>query len=149
MLKAHEITKDLTQERVARALKRYVGRGREFGFGDFAAIAGQDQRTVEAHCRAESAPHLFVWLRYAALLPSAFAAELLELAGLSGVCDAETGTANPSNLLVSTTELSAMLARHMSDGHQDHRERAEAEPAMRQLRAMIDAYLAQGGEGGR
>lgn len=144
MLKASEVTRDLTAARVARALRRHVGRGKEYGYAEFAEVTGQDQRTVEAHCRAESAPHLFVWLRYAAILPPVFAADLLEIVGLTGLHDAETGDAHPASLLVNVCGMSAMLSRHMADGKQDHRERAEAEPAMRELRAMLDAYLGDG-----
>lgn len=149
MLKAKEITKELIAQRVGNTLAQHVGRGKDYTVDEFSERIGADTRTVDSWRRRETAPHLFMWARCGAILPPTFSAELLELMGLSGVREAETGAANPSNLLVSTTELSAMLARHMSDGHQDHRERAEAEPAMRQLRAMIDAYLAQGGESGR
>jgi len=143
MLKAHEITKDLTAERTKRALKRHIGRGKDYSVAEFAEMTGQDVRTVDAHCRGETAPHLFVWMRYAAVLPDAFANEYLEIVGLT-VAQSEPVLASAAELLADTCGLSSMLARHMADGHQDHMERAEAEPALRQLRSMIDAYLMGG-----
>jgi len=144
MLKAQEITKELIEERVGGALKKHVGRGMEYTADEFAAQNGAEERTVDSWRRKETAPHLFMWARAGAILPPTFSAELLDLMGLSGVREATGGSVHPSTLQISVCEMSAMLARHMVDGRQDHRERAEAEPAMRQLRAMIDAYLAGG-----
>jgi hypothetical protein len=140
MLKAREITRDLTAQRVARALRRYVGRGKEFSYSEFAELTGQDQRTVEAHCRGESAPHLFVWLKYAAVLPPAFAAELIEIVGLIGLREVG-GTATAQGLHVLACDLNAMLARHLADGRVDHREAAEQEPVVRELHVMTGAWL--------
>lgn len=142
MLKAREITKDLVAERCGRALRRFVGRGKEYSTADMAALTGQDERTVDSHCAGEGSPYLFAWLRYAAVLPPSFTAELLEIAGLVGVHEAGTA-ATAQEVHVRACELNAMLARHLADGRIDHLEEAEHEPAIRSLHATLGAWLAR------
>lgn len=134
MLKAGEVTKDLVAQRVARAFRRYVGRGREHDYRAFAELVDTDQRTVESWCRGETAPHLHAWLRCAAVLPASFATETLELVGLMAwQADAEHATSLTVNRLAAA--LTALIGLHAEDGVITHREMADQEPV---IRALVD-----------
>jgi len=142
MIDAHGISSDLSREAFTDALRRYVGHGKRWSVHALAEEAGLDARTVAAYRGGETAPSLANMLRLFAVLPPAFADEVLALSGLGGVKRLQGERADSLELNTNVTGLAAMIARHLSDDRRiDHTEEAEQEPAVRKLVEVCNGWL--------
>lgn len=102
---------------------------------------GIEARSHRAHRTGETPPSLPYFLRYAAVLPPAFADHVLRLAGLTGTRPVEADAeAQPHQALAALTHRVHLMAEALADGRIDHQERATLIPALRALSSELQTF---------
>lgn len=129
-------------ERLAHALRRHIGRGREHSVEAFRLKIGLSSSTVEKMLTAEHTPSLATLLTMKRTLPASFANDLLELARLTGARRLD-GTAKAAGVvLAELTHEAAVLAADLADGKLDHVEKAELRKSLPRLIHALQEFQA-------
>jgi len=136
------ISADLLRRVTSDALALYCGEGRRYSRDLLASATGQDVRTVKAHVLGECAPSAPALLSYCRVLPSAFAQQILALAGVTGLRKDDC-VVSPGSALAEMAEGVAVLAEALADGRIDHTERPRLLRELREAVAAQESLIAQ------
>lgn len=138
MANCNSISAELAQETFTDALRRLVGRGKEWSVAALSEATGIDERTINSYRTGETAPCLHKLLRIAAVLGPAFVTEVLAPAGLGGVeriGHAESDAQSVVRRLVGQTR---EILERLADGVFDHRDKAVTGVELVELAALLE-----------
>lgn len=143
MLNARLINSELVKELFSAEFKKWVGPGRKLSVDECSALSSITRDTIESYRRGDNAPSLEKAIRlFSAIQESSFVNAVLSLCGYTGVHQIEADEQfSPSLMLSNIARRLALLARHMEDGHVDHRERLEELQELGELYAQLGEYL--------
>ncbi len=129
------IVQDVAAGAMRRALGLFVGQGRAHSIDAVAAATEIPERTLRSYQAGEATPGLANLYRIKAVLPPAFANELLALSGLGGARRLDSSAKAAAIVMTELATETALFAKALQDGRLDHIERAELR---RTLPALIE-----------
>lgn len=130
-------------ERLADALRRFVGRGREYSVESFRLRIGMSAKMVEKMLTGECTPGLATLLTMKRALPAAFTNDMLELAQLTGARRLNGQAQTAAVVLADLADGAAEIARDLADGKLDHIEKAELRRSLPRLIERLQEFQAQ------
>jgi hypothetical protein len=136
------IAHDVAQDRLADALRLFIGFGRRYSVAAVAVGTGVPERTLQSYCSGQATPGLANLLTLMAFLPPEFTAMLIEPAGLAGVHRIDKTDPCHHTALAEALRTAAAVAEALRDGKVDHREQAEILPIARRTVTALQGYLA-------
>lgn len=142
MIKISDIDTGLCATRLARVLRRYIGRGLTFECDEACEILHLDRRTLDSYLRGDRTPGAPMMLRFFGLpeVGHRIAAEMLGMVGLT-VDVAEPGAADPHGANAEIAATAHRLADMLRDGRIDHREAPELEERFLALSQDLTGYV--------
>jgi hypothetical protein len=133
-------------QRLADALRLFVGAGRRFELRAIAESTGIPESTLKAYRAGEILPTLPNTLRLIAVLPRGFAAMLLEPLGLTVVARHVASDSDDHAIAADVSAAAAVLTEALRDGRIDHRERAAMRPQLRELGQLCLSFAREGSD---
>ncbi|MDX2074684.1 MAG: hypothetical protein SFX19_10045 [Alphaproteobacteria bacterium] len=146
MWKIDEISQDIVLARLEGILPRYIGPGTKNNISFVSERLRIHRNTVENWYHGREVPSLSNYLKLCALLGPAFLCELLAPIGL-GAAALESNSTTDFQFSAMLAESAAVIAKCLSDGSIDHRERNEVKPQLRQLVQLLNHFC--GDENGK
>lgn len=132
------IPHELAVQRLQDALRLRVGRGRKHSVQGLADATGIKARTVESYLAGDATPGLNGFLSLCSVLGPSFTSDVLSPCGQV----ARTADADAPEYMKAISMMGEgcrILADALSDGHVDHRERAQIKPFADEILPVIEA----------
>ena len=139
MWKIEEISQDIVLARLEAILPRYIGPGTKNNISFVSEKLRAHRNSIENWYHGREVPSLSNYLKLCALLGPAFACELLGAIGLEAQ-SLEKASTTDFQFSAVLADSAAIIAKCLSDGSIDHRERKEVQPQMRQLVQLLNDF---------
>lgn len=133
------LSQDAVRQRLTRLLGAYVGQGKRYSVELLADTSENEPRTIKAYRAGETMATADKLLRILAVLPVAFAAELLAPCGLR-VTRLDGDAPPPLDMNADLASLLAILAEALRDGRVDHREAPGLRTAALEMAEKLHAF---------
>lgn len=139
MWKIDEISQDIVLARLESILPRYIGPGTKKNISYVTERLRVHRNSVENWYYGREVPSLSNFLRLCMLLGPGFLCELLAPIGMEASSLDAAGTTD-FQFSAMLTDSAAAIAKCLSDGSIDHREREEVKPQLRQLVQLLNSF---------